>query len=114
MSPADLPFAVLCGLPDPREAAAAPALRPFDPRVTAFLADLSAALLKDPRSRAYPDVATFAFFCRRASVESLRASCGDLSARLGRGLVFHVAPGNVPMNFAYSLFQRCWPATRAW
>jgi hypothetical protein len=103
MKPADLPFTVLCGLPDPREAAAAPALRPFDPRVTAFLADLSAALLTDPRSRAYPDVATFAFFCRRANVEGLREACGDLSGRLGRGLVFHVAPGNVPMNFAYSL-----------
>ena len=27
----------------------------------------------------------------------------DLDRRLGRGVVFHVAPGNVPVNFAYSL-----------
>lgn len=100
---ATLPFRVLCGLPDPREAAYAPALPPFDTRVTAFLSDLSAALLQDRRIRAYPDVTTFAFFCRRANLQGLREGYGDLSGRLGRGLVFHIAPGNVPMNFAYSL-----------
>ncbi len=94
---------VRCGLADPREAAGAPALPPFDPRATAFLSDLSAALLADGRTRAYPDVTTFAFFCRRANLVTLRAGCGDLSGRLGRGLVFHIAPGNVPVNFAYSL-----------
>lgn len=76
---------------------------PFDPRVTALLSDLSAMLLKDARAKAYPDVATFAFFCRRASLETLRAPYGDMPGRLGRGLVFHIAPGNVAMNFAYSL-----------
>lgn len=98
-----LPFRVLCGLPDPRDAAGAPALPPFDARVTAFLADLSAALLQERRVRAYPDVTTFAFFCRRASLQNLREGYADLSGRLGRGMVFHIAPGNVPMNFAYSL-----------
>ncbi|MCE5343603.1 MAG: hypothetical protein LLF96_08500, partial [Eubacteriales bacterium] len=98
-----LPLRVLCGLTDPRQAAQTPALQPFDPRATAFLAAVSAALLKDPRVKTYPDVTTFAFFCRRANLAALRVSCGDLSGRLGRGLVFHIAPGNVPMNFAYSL-----------
>jgi len=94
---------VLCGLADPRLAARAPALPPFDARVTAFLADLSAALLRNGQAKAHPDAVTFAFFCRRAGLESLRASYGDLADRLGRGLIFHIAPGNVPMNFAYSL-----------
>ena len=94
---------VLCGLADPRDAALAPALPPFDGRVTEFLSELSSALLKDPRTRAYPDVTTFAFFCRRANLAGLRAAGGDGTGRLGRGLVFHIAPGNVPMNFAYSL-----------
>ena len=98
-----LPFRVLCGLPDPREAVEARALPPFDARVTAFLTDLSAALLQERRVRGYPDVTTFAFFCRRANLQSLREEYADLSGRLGRGMVFHIAPGNVPMNFAYSL-----------
>ena len=98
-----LPLRVLCGLPDPRVAASLPALPPFDPRVTAFLAEVSAALLADPRARAYPDVTSFAFFCRKASLRQLQAPYTGMAGRLGRGLVFHIAPGNVPMNFAYSL-----------
>ena len=94
---------VLCGLAEPRDAAAAPALQPFDPRAMAFLGDVSAALLKDPRAKAYPDVTTFAFFCRRANLENMRKPYAALAGRLGRGLVFHIAPSNVPMNFAYSL-----------
>lgn len=94
---------VLCGLEDPRAAAALPALPPFDPRVTDYLADVSAALLKDPRAKAFPDVAAFAFFCRRASLAQLKAPYEGMANRLGRGLAFHIAPSNVPMNFAYSL-----------
>ena len=94
---------VLCGLDDPREAALASPMPPFDPRVTAFLADVSVTLLRDPLTKEYPDVATFAFFCRRANLETLRAPYGSLAGRLGRGLAFHIAPSNVPMNFAYSL-----------
>ena len=71
-----LPVTVLCGLADPREAASAPALPPFDSRVLAFLSDLSAALLADRRVKAFPDVTTFAFFCRRASLENLRKPYG--------------------------------------
>lgn len=77
---------------------------PFSPGVMAFLADLSAVLLKDAQARAYPDVVTFAFFCRRANLERMRAEYeGALQDRLGRGMAFHIAPGNVPINFAYSL-----------
>ena len=98
-----LPVTVLCGLTDPRLAAQTPALVPFDPRVTAYLADVSAALMRDRRAKAYPDVTAFAFFCRRANLEALRAPYQTVADRLGRGLVFHIAPSNVPMNFAYSL-----------
>ncbi len=92
-----------CGPADPRMAARQPSLPPFDDKVTAFLADLSASLLKDPRAKAYPDIATFAFFCRKANLQRLQADYSNLADRLGRGLTFHIAPGNVPMNFAYSL-----------
>lgn len=78
-------------------------LVPFAEPVLAFLSDLSTALLHDRAAKAYPDVVTFAFFCRRANVEHLREQCGALDSRLGRGLAFHIAPGNVPINFAYSL-----------
>ncbi len=77
---------------------------PFAEEVIAFLSDLSAQLMKTPAARPYPDVVTFAFFCRRANLEKLRAEYeGGLESRIGRGLTFHIAPSNVPINFAYSL-----------
>ena len=75
---------------------------PFSDAACAFLADLSAALLKSPAAKPFPDVITFAFFCRRAELSRLREQYAA-EGRLGRGLVFHVAPGNVAVNFAYSL-----------
>ena len=79
-------------------------LRPFAPDVLDFLSALSAALLKDREAKAYPDVITFAYFCRKAHLARLEEEyAGQLDDRLGRGVVFHIAPSNVPINFAYSL-----------
>ncbi len=79
-------------------------LRPFAPEALDFLSALSAALLKDREVKAYPDVITFAYFCRKAHLTRLQEEyAGRLDGRLGRGVVFHIAPGNVPINFAYSL-----------
>lgn len=79
-------------------------LRPFAPEALDFLSALSAALLKDREAKAYPDVITFAYFCRKAHLARLQEEyAGQLDGRLGRGVVFHIAPSNVPINFAYSL-----------
>lgn len=77
---------------------------PFSNEVLEFLSALSKSLLKDPQSRLYPDVSTFAFFCRKANLLGLKTEyIRDGEIRLGRGILFHIAPGNVPVNFAYSL-----------
>ena len=80
---------------------------PFDEHVIEELDALSKALMKDPASRQYPDVVTFAFFCRRGNLLKLREqytpSTSNLQPRLGWGTVFHIAPSNVPVNFAYSV-----------
>lgn len=67
-----------------------------------FLNEISSYLLKDKRSRVYPDVISFAFFCRKANLISLKDKFKSDLIQIGRGLTFHVAPGNVPVNFAYS------------
>lgn len=81
-----------------------PPLKPFDERVIEFLNAVSKDLLRDPQAKAYPDVVTLAFWMRRASTSKLkqRFDTGD-SVRLGRGMVFHIAPSNVAVNYAYSL-----------
>ena len=75
------------------------ALRPFDDSVIAFLNDLSGELRK---VRAYPDVATFGFWCRKAALTQEKAKIDDVNERFGKGIVFHSTPSNVPVNFAFS------------
>ncbi len=76
----------------------------FDENVVGFLNALSQELNNDKNIRAFPDVATFAFFCRKANILNLSKRFNQKGLlRLGRGTIFHVAPSNVPVNFAYSL-----------
>ncbi len=81
-----------------------PAKHPFEERTVAFLNDVSRILLTDPESKKFSDVITFAFWIRRASVLKLKERFEETGLiRLGRGVIFHIAPSNVPVNFAYSL-----------
>lgn len=74
--------------------------KPFDGIICSLLAGVSRVLLKD--AQGYPDVSTFAFWCRAAGLAAMKKKYG-LEARVGRGILFHVTPSNVPVNFAYSL-----------
>lgn len=76
---------------------------PYSDEVVDFLNELSSVLMKDFESRDYSDVITFAFFCRKANILNLKKKSHSDSIRFGRGLLFHIAPSNVPVNFAYSL-----------
>jgi hypothetical protein len=79
------------------------ATSPFDKRVCEFLNDLSSELRSDKEAVAYSDVMTFAFWCRRASVDRLKTEFeNDEKFRLGLGLAFHITPSNIPVNFAFS------------
>ncbi len=75
----------------------------FSGQVIHFLNELSRGLLRDPQSRLYPDVVTFAFFCRKANLVLQKKKYSSDELRLGKGILFHIAPSNVPVNFAYSL-----------
>lgn len=68
-----------------------------------FLNDLSALLRKDNRAKQFPDIMTFAFWCRKANILKLKEEYPCVQTRVGRGLAFHIAPSNVPINFAYTL-----------
>ncbi len=83
-----------------------PTLAPFSESVITLLNNISKELLSDGDAKAYPDVITLAFWMRKASTESLkkRFIVEDNSImQQGRGIVFHISPSNVPVNFAYSL-----------
>ena len=75
----------------------------FSDNSISLLNYLSIELYKSPKIREYPDVATFAFFCRKANILNLKRKYNQGGFRLGKGIVFHIAPSNVPVNFAYSM-----------
>lgn len=76
---------------------------PFDETIVSFLNDTSREIMKDSRSRAYSDVVTFGFWIRKGSVLKLKERFISEGFHLGKGVAFHIAPSNVPVNFAYSL-----------
>ena len=78
-------------------------LTPFAPQAVQLLNDFSKALFADPRAKGLSDVISLAFWCRPASVEKMRQEFMPAGYVQGRGVVFHIAPANVAVNFAYSL-----------
>jgi hypothetical protein len=74
---------------------------PYSEKACSFISALSESLIS---RRDFPDVASFAFFCRRANIARLKHEFYKLpEIRLGRGTVFHITPSNIPINFAFSL-----------
>ena len=68
-----------------------------------FLSDLSRSLLGHPSIRQHPDVATFAFWCRKSNLNKIMGNHSTTYLRVGLGMVYHNTPSNVPVNFAFSL-----------
>ena len=83
-----------------------PSKEPFSEDIIEFLSNVSKQLLGNKAAKGYPDVVTLGFWLRRGNVLRLKERYGfKQGIRLGRGTVFHIAPSNVPVNFAYSLFS---------
>lgn len=78
-------------------------LSPYADPVIDFLTDLSKSLLASSASREFPDLAYFGYWCRSANLSRMAREADSRFKRLGRGLAFHIAPANVPVNFAFSL-----------
>ena len=79
---------------------------PFDEIIINFLDVLSKNLFLDENAKKYSDVVTFAFYIRKSNILNIKKKLlhnVDNNIICGRGVVFHIAPSNVPVNFAYSL-----------
>ena len=85
-----------------RKTVSASPLVPYDQLICEFLSSLSTELRSHREVSAYPDIMTFAFWCRKANITRLKSDFEDGKTRLGLGLVFHITPSNVPVSFAYS------------
>lgn len=79
-----------------------PAKPLFDDEICEFLNALSSEIMKSRAAKSFPDVVTFGFFCRKANIMQLKEKYYEYG-RIGRGFSLHIAPLNVPINFAYSM-----------
>jgi hypothetical protein len=80
-------------------------LSPFAPHTIDFVREFSRRILQLPELRQFPELATLAHWFRPAAIEHLSrlAVAGrDQDVTLARGLVFHLAPANVDVLFAYA------------
>lgn len=69
-----------------------------------FLDELSKLLLQNPKYREFPDLITFGFFIRGSNIRkyiSTHKIPTDIIAK-GVGPALHIAPSNIPINFAFS------------
>ena len=102
MKPApELPIEIRVG--GPLDSVKIKPLPPYSEPAVLFLAELSKKLLSLHAIRTFPDVAAFAYWCRAANLARMAREFNHANKRIGRGLVLHIAPGNVPVNFAFSL-----------
>lgn len=84
-----------------------PTKQTWDERVVQFLSEFSKNLRTDSRCRSFEDVMSYAFWIRNASLKHIKDHYyPHVENKVGRGVAFHVAPSNVPINFAVS-FTSC-------
>lgn len=80
-----------------------PAMAVWSERTVSFFGAFSRNILKDARTREFADITSYAFWIRNASLRHIKEHYyPHVENKLGRGMAFHIAPSNVPVNFAVS------------
>ncbi len=81
-----------------------PPLPPFGAEARAFVADFARRVFALPVLREHPELTTLAHWFRPAAQEQLARRLHSPGGEhlLARGLVFHIAPANVDVLFAYA------------
>jgi hypothetical protein len=78
-------------------------MRPFNDEVCNFLSLFSEKLMHNSLAKKFSDIIALGFWVRKGNIQNIKNQY-DLSNYLGRGLVFHITPSNIPVNFMYSYF----------
>lgn len=74
----------------------------FDMLVVDFFNELSRALLTKTEYRGFPDLLSYGFWVRMANLLTEKERFSGM-LRMGKGVAYHIAPSNVPINFMVSL-----------
>ena len=74
----------------------------FDNLIISFLDDISKAIKSNKKFYKFPDLVQFGFWCRKSNLIKISEKYKSKNLMVGRGIVLHITPSNVPLNFAYS------------
>ena len=77
---------------------------PFNNQSIDFLNDFSKELKKKKKIYKFPDLIYLIFWTSYKKIGEAKKKFLSGNIRLGRGLIFHICPSNVPTNFIYSFF----------
>ena len=77
---------------------------PFNNQSIDFLSDFSNELKKEKKIYKFPDLIYLLFWTSYKKIGEAKKKLLSKNIRLGRGLIFHICPSNVPTNFIYSFF----------
>ena len=76
--------------------------KPFNPEVLNFIEDFSRILKKQKTTYKNLNLLYLADWCSKKNIQSIKKKHFIPRFKIGRGLVFHISPSNVPTNFIYS------------
>ncbi len=77
--------------------------KPFDENTIDFISEFSNEIRKFSTKKNY-DLMYLSLWSSRTKINELKKDYYFEKIKLGRGLVFHICPSNVPTNFIYSFF----------
>ena len=78
------------------------AQKPFNSEVLNFIYDFSEILKKQKTTYKHLNLMYLADWCSKKNIQSIKKKHFIPRLKIGRGLVFHISPSNVPTNFIYS------------
>lgn len=78
--------------------------KPFDKISIELISDFSEELKKEKKTYKYLDLIYLSSWCSKKKIMELKKKHTFSKMQIGRGLVFHITPSNVPTNFIYSFF----------
>ena len=78
--------------------------QPVNNLVINFLDEFSRELKRTKNVYKYSDLVYLINWCRKKKIENLKKTIFSNETRIGKGLIFHICPSNVPTNFIYSFF----------
>ena len=75
----------------------------FNKKKINFLNNISLNILNKKKLNSYPDLKSFAFWCREKNIKLLKKKNLFNNNSVGRGIALHIPPSNVPMSLAFTM-----------